>query len=92
MVQAVVKEGCKYGAGGKHGPGTVVEVPEIALVAFRDKLQRLETPQGQGVKSATKAAVELASENGIDISTVEGTGSGGKVTLSDVKALVSEQE
>lgn len=39
-----------------------------------------------GDVEATSAARELAAERGIDLSDVEGSGSGGKVTKSDVEA------
>jgi pyruvate/2-oxoglutarate dehydrogenase complex dihydrolipoamide acyltransferase (E2) component len=34
----------------------------------------------------TGAAAELAAELGVDLSTVEGTGKGGRITVSDVRA------
>lgn len=41
--------------------------------------------------SATPAAVDLAAANEVDIAEVEGTGSGGKVTVDDVRAHVEDQ-
>lgn len=41
-----------------------------------------------GTSDATSAAVELASEIGVDLRSVEGTGSGGRITKSDVEAAV----
>lgn len=35
--------------------------------------------------NATDAAIKYAQENGIDLSTVTGTGTGGKITLGDVQ-------
>ena len=40
---------------------------------------------------ATDAAQELAAQEGIDLSTVEGTGAEGKITKPDVQAAVDEQ-
>ena len=42
-----------------------------------------------GEDQATPAAVDLAEQNGIDITTVAGSGRGGRVTVADVKAAVS---
>ncbi len=38
----------------------------------------------------TGAAAELASELGVDLSTVEGTGKGGRITKADVEAAASD--
>jgi pyruvate/2-oxoglutarate dehydrogenase complex dihydrolipoamide acyltransferase (E2) component len=37
---------------------------------------------------ASPAAVKLAAENDIDLADVEGTGKGGKVTVTDVRKLI----
>ncbi|MCA9979360.1 MAG: E3 binding domain-containing protein [Anaerolineales bacterium] len=37
---------------------------------------------------ATDTAVSLAAEHGIDLSTVQGTGAGGRIVTRDVKALI----
>ena len=42
--------------------------------------------------NASPAAVKLALENGIDLSTVVGTGNEGKILIKDVRDLVSESE
>ena len=39
--------------------------------------------------SISAAAQKLADENGIDLSTVKGTGAGGNITKSDVEALTN---
>ena len=39
---------------------------------------------------ATDAAVKLAEENGVDLADVEGTGSGGRILLSDVQDYLDE--
>jgi pyruvate dehydrogenase E2 component (dihydrolipoamide acetyltransferase) len=39
---------------------------------------------------ATDAAKALAAEHGVDITTVQGSGSGGRVTQDDVKALLPD--
>lgn len=43
------------------------------------------------VVNATDAAIKLAEEYGIDISEVEGSGSDGRVTVGDVKAVIPEE-
>lgn len=41
---------------------------------------------------ATDAAIELAAELGIDLATVSGTGAGGRILISDVRAHGFEEE
>jgi pyruvate/2-oxoglutarate dehydrogenase complex dihydrolipoamide acyltransferase (E2) component len=41
---------------------------------------------------ATKAAVALAEDLGVDLSTVSGSGQGGKVTVPDVQAAAEAKE
>lgn len=41
---------------------------------------------------ATKTAVELAEQHGVDLSKVTGTGSGGKITKPDVAAFIESSE
>jgi pyruvate/2-oxoglutarate dehydrogenase complex dihydrolipoamide acyltransferase (E2) component len=36
--------------------------------------------------STTGAAAQLASELGVDLSSIEGTGKGGRITVADVRA------
>ena len=40
--------------------------------------------------AASPAAVELAEENGIDLSTVEGTGANGNITKGDVEKAIAD--
>ena len=49
----------------------------------------LPPPVSVDVK-ATDKAVELAADAGIDISTIVGTGRGGKVTVEDVEAAIEK--
>ena len=39
---------------------------------------------------ATDGATELATEHGIDLSTVQGSGANGRIVLRDIKALISD--
>jgi len=41
---------------------------------------------------ATPGAVSLAEENGIDLAQIVGTGSGGKITVEDVRRAIAERE
>jgi pyruvate/2-oxoglutarate dehydrogenase complex dihydrolipoamide acyltransferase (E2) component len=41
--------------------------------------------------NATKSAIELADEHGLQLWSVTGTGKGGRITLSDVRALVEDE-
>lgn len=40
---------------------------------------------------ATESAVELAEANGLDLSTVEGSGAGGRITKGDVEAALNDE-
>ena len=44
---------------------------------------------GEESESATAAAVSLADELGVDLSTVEGTGADGRITVGDVRAAAN---
>src|SRR5690606_13335098 len=48
-------------------------------------------PEPAGEVDATGAARELAAEHGLDLSTVTGTGAGGRVLKSDVEKVLSVQ-
>jgi len=48
--------------------------------------------KGTDTPKATDAAAKLAAEHGLDLSTIQGTGSGGSIKLGDVKKLVSAGE
>jgi 2-oxoglutarate dehydrogenase E2 component (dihydrolipoamide succinyltransferase) len=43
-----------------------------------------------GGADATDSAAELAAEHGIDLTTIKGTGAGGRIVLRDVKAVIGE--
>lgn len=48
-----------------------------------------EPEQPQKEISATQSAKILAEQNGIDLSTVTGSGANGKITVGDVQALIN---
>lgn len=88
-----VKDGVKYGVGGKYAAGTVLEVTEAELSAFQDKLEPLATanwPELVAFESPepTEAAKKFAAENGVDLTAITGTGKNERITLSDVKAAM----
>lgn len=65
------------------------ETPEIDLTGiFGKKKTQQEHPDKVGGVDASPAALQLAMGNGIDIETVEGTGTGGKITKPDVEAEI----
>lgn len=90
-MQAIVREGVKYGVGGKYPAGSVVIVTADELAAFGDKLMVLpEQLQEQSPINATSAAETLAFDHGVQLSSVKGTGADGKITVGDVKKRINE--
>ena len=51
-----------------------------------------EAEESTGEVKATPAATRKAKELGIDLSTVEGTGSGARITVKDVDNAADQQE
>jgi len=51
-----------------------------------------EAEESTGEVKATPAATRKAKELGVDLSTVEGTGSGGRITVPDVESAAEQQE
>lgn len=55
-------------------------------------VEQSSAPTGAGAGDevrASKAAAELADEYGVDLSNVEGSGSGGRITKGDVEAYIA---
>lgn len=46
------------------------------------------TPDDQAAADATNAAAQLAAEHGIDLASVQGSGTGGRITKGDIEALI----
>jgi pyruvate dehydrogenase E2 component (dihydrolipoamide acetyltransferase) len=67
---------------------------EESLSQAKEKVASLDTEQirKQGELNATEAARREARERGIDLTEVEGTGSGGRITIDDVRNIVEEAE
>lgn len=67
---------------------------EESLNEAEDRVADLDTEQlrKQGELNATDAARREARERGIDLTEVEGTGSGGRITVDDVKNATEEVE
>jgi pyruvate/2-oxoglutarate dehydrogenase complex dihydrolipoamide acyltransferase (E2) component len=63
--------------------GEVVESLQHNPQNFRETHQRTET-EAEVEPDATNAAIERAEQLGVDLSGIEGTGSGGRIVLSDV--------
>lgn len=57
-------------------------------VVVDDKVADKGSKKREGELNASAGAVELAEANGIDLSQVEGSGSGGRILKADVQALV----
>ena len=74
-----------FGPAGKVIPDSVAEKYGLGGENSPD-----EPENNEPSINASKAALELATEKGIDLSTVEGTGSDGKITVGDVRALIAE--
>ena len=73
-----------------------VEIEEVVEEVKEEKVEaEEETPQEETVEEEIKlkitdAAKKLAEENGIDLSTVKGTGKGGTILKSDISKLVKD--
>jgi pyruvate/2-oxoglutarate dehydrogenase complex dihydrolipoamide acyltransferase (E2) component len=67
---------------------------EESLNQAKEKVASLDTEQirKQGELNATEAARREARERGIDLTEVEGTGSGGRITIDDIRNIVEEAE
>ena len=50
-----------------------------------------EKARKKAAVNATKAALDLAAEEGIDLSKVKGSGAEGRITLNDVRKAVKEK-
>jgi pyruvate/2-oxoglutarate dehydrogenase complex dihydrolipoamide acyltransferase (E2) component len=69
--------------------------PSSAIVSAGDDLPLPEPfePQTETIKSevnATKAAIELAESEGIDLSGIKGSGTDGRITINDVRKALKE--
>jgi pyruvate/2-oxoglutarate dehydrogenase complex dihydrolipoamide acyltransferase (E2) component len=73
-------------------PGTVSQ----PAGGVGDATQRVDEAMGQASEpksrvQATRAAERRAEELGVDLSRVEGTGSGGRITVKDVRSAAKKQ-
>lgn len=78
-------------AGQHYGPGTQLLVSdELGQALIQQGKARMDEPPSAPVVNATSAAKELAAANGLDLTSIEGTGKGGLILKSDVeKALAN---
>lgn len=89
----------------KAGPAKAKTKPakaEPAKAAPSEQAQPPEEPESvevvdaaraaTAVPDATPAAAELAEEQGLDLTTIEGTGKEGRILKSDVEAAIKERE
>lgn len=63
----------------RQGRAVQIEVAEV--------VEEVEEPEVEEI-SASPAAIALAAEHQIDLSSVEGTGKGGNITKSDIQSIV----
>lgn len=66
--------------------GEVAAPPQPDGDLTRAALDRAAELGSESAPEATESAKDLAAEKGVDIATVEGSGSGGRVTKADVEA------
>lgn len=71
------------GQGGAVGDENVVEPPKRAT-----KRTSASANAGAEEVEATDAARELAKDEGVDLATVKGTGTDGRITVDDVRAAL----
>jgi large subunit ribosomal protein L20 len=64
----------------------------VASAQTEAPARETEAPDAQAEVNATDAAERKAEELGVDISTVEGTGQGGRITVGDVEKAASGDE
>ena len=64
-----------------------VDVPPLENLPLPSPFESEETPLKVAVTS-TKAAAELAQQEGLDLGTVKGTGAEGKITINDVRKVL----
>ncbi len=64
----------------------------VASAQPETPVEETEVPDAQAGVNATEAAERKAEELGVDISTVEGTGQGGRVTVGDVDEAAEGDE
>ena len=50
----------------------------------------IEAVESESAVDATDAAAKLASEHGIDLDSIEGSGKDGRIIMSDIKRLIQE--
>jgi pyruvate/2-oxoglutarate dehydrogenase complex dihydrolipoamide acyltransferase (E2) component len=95
-VQAVIDAAAASRSGDENVGDTGLTYEQaVAVAQASDPEAQLARVQDAGPKEsevdATPAAEELAEEEGVDLSEVEGTGAGGRVTKPDVEAAVEEE-
>lgn len=84
-----------YGAGYDHtlhGTETLRSAPNQAASDLERHTVGDFTQENNEEVDATKAARDLATEEGVDLSEVEGTGEDGRVTKADVEAYLTEAD
>jgi len=82
----------EYPEGSASQIPAAVQVPDTEKIPDPFLADIAGTDPADEVKiNATKSAIELADAEGLDLKTVKGTGSEGKITLNDVRKAVKEK-
>jgi len=83
--QGIIKSGLAVAVGATQKP---TELPEPVDAPKVVQAEKIEAAIDYDNINATSSAIDLAKENGIDLSDVEGSGREGRITKADVVALV----
>ena len=73
-----------------RGPGAVSQPAAVVDGATRQAGEEGRDGEPESQVQATPAAERTAEELGVDLSRVEGTGSGGRITVKDVRNAANE--
>ena len=73
----------------RHKAGDVIEVTDAEYEAFSFKFELLEE-EPTGPPDATRGALELAEQHGVDLSSVRGSGPDGRIYKADVEAVIGD--
>jgi pyruvate dehydrogenase E2 component (dihydrolipoamide acetyltransferase) len=90
-IAAVLKEGEDLPENWGSASPPTVQAPEPAAVAVTGSEERARPVPADGRVKASPLARKVATELGVDLKAVLGTGPGGRVTEKDVRAAVAQQ-
>ena len=67
-----------------HSAGSIIDATVEEYESFKDRLEIVVLAEEV---EASPAAIKLAQEKGVDLATVDGTGSGGRIIKTDIVAV-----